>query len=163
MLQVFIARLVFILVFEHLVFLITRFLAYLIPEVPNSLSRQMAREQVDLRNCMIHKERNRTREEVGGGGSLTTTSPSQHTVHTVETSVKSCDDNSLNNSTQSTIDNCTVDTSTVDTSTQNSILMSSHNSFYTSHLHSFNNSTPRLTNNSTENAYFNSTQNPFDS
>lgn len=44
--HVFAARLAFVVVFEHLVFVITAFMQFLIPDVPRELKTQMQREQL---------------------------------------------------------------------------------------------------------------------
>ena len=54
----FIARLVFVLVFEHSVFFITQLLAHLIPATPASLARQMKREAGEMRTILADQENN---------------------------------------------------------------------------------------------------------
>lgn len=44
--HVFAARLAFVVIFEHLVFVITAFMQFLIPDVPRELKTQMQREQL---------------------------------------------------------------------------------------------------------------------
>lgn len=44
--HVFAARLAFVVIFEHLVFIITAFMQFLIPDVPRELKTQMQREQL---------------------------------------------------------------------------------------------------------------------
>jgi anoctamin-4 len=44
--HVFAARLAFVVIFEHLVFIITAFMQFLIPDIPRELKTQMQREQL---------------------------------------------------------------------------------------------------------------------
>ena len=55
----FIARLVFVLVFEHSVFFITQLLAYLIPAIPASLARQMKREAAGVMKTILADQENK--------------------------------------------------------------------------------------------------------
>ena len=59
-LTILIARLTFVGVFEHVVFFVTKLLAYLIPETPASLSVQMARERIAHRENQFKEVQNRT-------------------------------------------------------------------------------------------------------
>jgi anoctamin-4 len=44
--HVFAARLAFVVIFEHLVFVVTAFMQFLIPDIPNELKTQIQREQL---------------------------------------------------------------------------------------------------------------------
>lgn len=63
--HVFAARLAFVVVFEHLVFVITAFMQFLIPDVPRELKTQMQREQLLAKEAKYQHGLNKEEDEYG--------------------------------------------------------------------------------------------------
>ncbi|KAF2357771.1 Anoctamin [Trinorchestia longiramus] len=61
--HVFTARLAFILIFEHVVFILTGLLAYLIPDIPAEVKVQMLREKKVEKETLFESEMRKVREE----------------------------------------------------------------------------------------------------
>jgi anoctamin-4 len=60
--HVFAARLAFVVIFEHLVFVITAFMQFLIPDVPSELKTQMQREQLLAKEAKYQHGLNKAQE-----------------------------------------------------------------------------------------------------
>lgn len=63
--HVFAARLAFVVIFEHLVFVITAFMQFLIPDVPRELKTQMQREQLLAKEAKYQHGLNKAEDEYG--------------------------------------------------------------------------------------------------
>lgn len=63
--HVFAARLAFVVVFEHLVFVITAFMQFLIPDVPRELKTQIQREQLLAKEAKYQHGLNKADDEYG--------------------------------------------------------------------------------------------------
>lgn len=60
--HVFAARLAFVVIFEHLVFIITAVMQFLIPDIPRELKTQMQREQLLAKEAKYQHGLNKAQE-----------------------------------------------------------------------------------------------------